>query len=208
MASFATFQANMNSLVRSTLHGCLGFGLVSVAAYSIWAFVPRIAGSEVGMYVLIALVYLGGAGLALCGLLQGENRLGRFYRMFLPAFFGYAVLWSLAWFLIQDPPGMALREWLGAAAGTLFFSWVCWKSLKKPAGFWIAALVIFQLHMLGYFAGGKWMYGVLRSGIEGWTKPQVAIVAKLGWGLFHGLGFGAGIGFALGWWQRGRAVVL
>lgn len=199
----------MKSLLRTTLHGSLGFAAVSLAAYSIWAFVPRTVGGEKGMYALIALVYLGGAGLAMSGLLQGENRLRRFYRMFLPAFFGYALLWSVAWFLIKEPPGSwRLREWIGAAAGTLFFSWVCWNSLKKPAGFGIAALVLFALHTLGYFVGGKWMYGLLGSGIEGWTKPQVAIVAKLGWGLFHGLGFGAGIGFALGWWQRGRADAL
>lgn len=188
----------MNPILRSTLHGAFGFAAVSLAAYSIWAFVPRLAGSEYGMYALIALVYLGGAGLALCGLLQGEKRLGRFYRMFLPAFFGYALLWSLAWFVVKGRPG----EWLGAAAGTLFFSIVCWLWLKRPSGFWIGALVLFVLHTAGYFIGGKWMYGLLDAGIEGWAKPQVAIVAKLGWGLFHGLGFGAGIGFALGWWQR------
>jgi hypothetical protein len=127
----------MKSLLRTTLHGSFGFAAVSVAAYSIWAFVPRTVGGEKGMYALIALVYLGGAGLAMSGLLQGENRLRRFYRMFLPAFFGYALLWSVAWFLIKEPPGgWRLREWIGAAAGTLFFSWVCWNSLKKPAGFW------------------------------------------------------------------------
>ena len=189
----------MNSTLLSTLHGSLGFAAVSVAAYSIWAFAPRIAGSEIGMYALIALVYLGGAGLALCGLLHGENRLRRFYRLFLPAFFGYALLWSLAWFVIKGRPG----EWIGAAAGTLFFACVSWNSQKRPSGFWIAALMLFVLHTMGYFIGGKWMYGILASGIDGWSKPQVAIVAKLGWGLFHGLGFGAGIGFALGWWQRG-----
>jgi len=188
----------MNSILRSTLHGSLGFAVVSIAAYSIWAFVPRIAGSEVGMYALIALVYLGGAGLALCGLLHGENRLRRFYRLFLPAFFGYALLWSLAWFVIKGRPG----EWVGAMAGTLFFAFVAWNSLGRARGFWIAALVLFAMHTLGYFIGGKWMYGILASGIEGWAKPEVAIVAKLGWGFFHGLGFGAGIGFALGWWQR------
>ncbi len=188
----------MNPILRSTLHGSLGFAAVSIAAYSIWAFVPRIAGSEVGMYALIALVYLGGAGLALCGLLHGQNRLPRFYRLFLPAFFGYALLWSLAWFVIKGRPG----EWIGAIAGTLFFAFVAWNSLGRARGFWIAALMLFVLHTVGYFIGGKWMYGMLASGIEGWAKPQVAIVAKLGWGLFYGLGFGAGIGFALGWWQR------
>ncbi|MBL9133735.1 MAG: hypothetical protein JNG86_21170 [Verrucomicrobiaceae bacterium] len=200
----------MNRTFLSTLHGSVGFALVSIAAYSIWAFVPRLGGSEIGMYALIALVFLGGTGLALCGLLRGENRLRRFYAMFLPAFAGYAVLWSLAWFMIKLPStswlGVQARpsEWIGAAAGTLFFSWMAWRSVKKPSGFWIGALVLFALHTAGYFIGGKWMYGTLGSGIEGWDKAQVAAVAKLGWGLFHGLGFGAGIGFALGWWQRGR----
>ena len=46
------------------------------------------------------------------------------------------------------------------------------------------------------------MYGLLDRGIEGWEPKQVAVVAKLGWGLFHGLGFGAGMGFAFAWWQR------
>ena len=191
----------MNALLRSTLHGSLGLGLVSLMAYSVWAFVPRIAGSEVGMYALIALVYLLGSGFALCGLLQGENRLKRFYALFLPAFGGYAVLWSLAWFLIKHEQ----REWIAALAGTLFFAWVAWMKLGKARGFWIGAVVLFGLHTAGYFLGGKWMYGLLDHGIEGWAKPQVAIVAKLGWGLFHGLGFGAGIGFALGWWQRRTA---
>ncbi len=122
----------------------------------------------------------------------------RFYRMFLPAFGGYAVLWSLAWFLIQGRPG----EWMGALAGTLFFAWVAWRSVGRVPGFLVGAVVLFALHTAGYFIGGKWMYGILGRGIEGWTKPEVAVLAKLGWGLFHGLGFGAGIGFALGWWQR------
>lgn len=200
----------MNPIFRSTLHGALGFAAVSIAAYSIWAFAPRVAGSEYGMYALIALVYLGGAGLALCGLLHGTRRLGRFYRMFLPAFFGYALLWSLAWFVVKGRPG----EWLGAAAGTLFFSAVCWLWLKRPPGFWVGALVLFVLHTVGYFMGGKWMYSVSKVDnvtlavakvfLEGVTRQQLGIVAKLGWGLFHGLGFGAGIGFSLGWWQRRR----
>lgn len=189
---------HMNVLFRSTLHGALGLGLVSLLAYSIWAFAPRVAGSEIGMYALIALVYLAGSGLALCGLLKGERRLRRFYAMFLPAFAGYSVLWSLAWFVIKHRPG----EWAGAVAGTLFFAWVIWLFLRKPPGFWVAAVLLFGLHTAGYFIGGSWMYGLLDHGMEGWERPQVAVVAKLGWGLFHGLGFGAGIGVLFGWWQR------
>lgn len=192
----------MNKILSSTLHGGLGFALVSTSAYSIWAFAPRLGGSELGMYALIALVFLAGTGLALCSLLHGERRLRRFYAFFLPAFGGYAALWTAAWFLIQGRPG----EWIGAAVGTLFFSWITWRAMHKPSGFTLGAITLFVLHTAGYFMGSEWMYGTLKNGIEGWERAQVAAVAKLGWGLFHGIGFGAGIGFALGWWQReGRA---
>jgi hypothetical protein len=186
------------TMIRSTFHGALAFALVSLAAYSVWAFAPRLGGSEVGMYGLITLVFLGGSGVALSGLLHGVQRLRRFYAFFLPAFMGYAVLWSLAWFWMKG-------EWTGAAAGTLCFAFITWRALGRPRGFWAGAAALFALHTAGYFLGGKWMYGVLESGITGWTRPEVAIVAKLGWGLFYGLGFGAGIGLALGWWQRERA---
>ena len=185
-------------ILLATLHGSIGFALVSLGAYSIWAFAPRSGGSELGMYALIAFVFLVGTGVALAGLLRGEHRVRRFYAFFLPAFLGYAVLWSAAWFLLKGRPG----EWVGAAAGTLFFSWIAWRSLRKPGGFAVGALVLFVLHTAGYFLGSAWMYGTLKAGIEGWERPEVAALAKLGWGLFHGIGFGAGIGFALSWWQR------
>lgn len=188
----------MKALFRSTIHGSLGFAVVSLAAFSIWAFVPKLAGSELGMYALIALVFLVGAGVAMSGLLQGEHRLRRFYWFFLPAFLSYAVVWSLAWFLIKG----RTSEWIGAGAGTLLFAWITWLSLERARGFWMAAVMLFALHSLGYFVGSEWMYGVLARGIQGWNKPQVALIAKLGWGLFYGLGFGAGIGFILGYWQR------
>lgn len=188
----------MPALLRSTTLGAIGFGLISVLAYSIWAFAPRIAGSETGMYAAIALVFLAGSGLAMSHLLHGTRRLHRFYAFFLPAFFSYALLWSLAWFIIKGRNS----EWIGAAVGTLCFSIITWRSLGKRSGFWLGAVVLFALHTLGYFVGGQWMYGVLAAGIQGLSKPHVAIIAKLGWGLFYGLGFGAGIGFALGWWQR------
>ncbi len=188
----------MHPLLRSTLHGSFGFTLVSLAAYSIWAFAPRLGGSEIGMYILIALVFLSGSGLTMSGLLTGPSRLRRFYILFIPAFTGYAILWSLAWFVIKDRPG----EWIGAISGILFFAAFAWFMLGRPRGFWLATIVLFALHTLGYFMGGQCMYGLLHSGISGWSKPHVAILAKLSWGLCHGIGFGAGIGFALGRWQQ------
>ena len=60
----------------------------------------------------------------------------------------------------------------------------------------------FVAHSLGYFIGSEWMYGVLEHGLADLKKPQVALAAKLGWGLFYGLGFGAGIGAAFHHAQR------
>jgi hypothetical protein len=64
------------------------------------------------------------------------------------------------------------------------------------SAFAFTGLIVFIAHSLGYFLGGEWMYGTLRNGLAGMAKPQVALAAKLGWGLFYGLGFGAGIGAA------------
>jgi len=187
-------------MIRSLLHGSLGLGFLSLAAYSIWAFVPSIAGSEKGMYALIALVYLGGSGLILGGLLQGEQRVRRFYRLFLPAFFTYALVWSAAWFLLKGRPG----EWTGSAAGTFVMALLLWRGLGKPPHFLLGALMLFLLHSAGYFAGSAWMYDTLKNGLSTLDKPAVAIAAKLGWGLLHGLGFGAGLGAVLALWQRGH----
>jgi hypothetical protein len=46
------------------------------------------------------------------------------------------------------------------------------------------------------------MYDVLKNGLGTLDKPSVAIAAKLGWGLLHGLGFGAGLGAVLALWQH------
>ncbi len=199
LGSGSTFKHKlMRSVLRSTLFGSVVFAAVSLAAYSIWAFVPKVAGSEKGMYAIIAVVYLAGACAGLSWLLDGERRLPRFCGLFLPAFICYALAWSLAWFVIKGLPG----EWTGSAAGSLCFAFIAWRSLGRPQGFWLAALMLFVLHSAGYFAGRLWMYGILDHGIEGWTKPRVAMAAKLGWGVFHGLGFGAGIGYAIARWQR------
>ena len=59
--------------------------------------------------------------------------------------------------------------------------------------------VLFLTHSAGYFAGGYAMYHFPKSGtgwLEGVSKQNLGIVAKLLWGICYGAGFGAGIGHA------------
>jgi hypothetical protein len=184
------------SLLKDTGHGGLGFAVVSIAAFSVWAFGAgcfRNLGGELGMYAAIAAVFLGLSGLVLGPLAGG---FGRFYKAFLPAFLVYAVVWTAAWFALPDKRG----EWIGAAAGCLVFAWIAMKMLGSTRGWLIAALALFVLHTAGYFAGDWAMYDVFvpKARAAGKGTPDFQhymTLAKLSWGLFYGLGFGAGIGW-------------
>ncbi len=184
------------SLLKDTLHGSIGFAVVSIAAFSVWAFGAgwfRNLGGELGMYAAIAAVFLGLSGLVLGPLAGG---VGRFYKAFLPAFFVYAVVWTAAWFALPDKRG----EWIGAAAGCLVFAWISMKMLGSTRGWLIAALALFVLHTAGYFAGDWSMYDVFVPKAKAAGKGSADFqhymtLAKLSWGLFYGLGFGAGIGW-------------
>jgi hypothetical protein len=180
------------SLVRDVIHGALGFALVSIAAFSVWAFAAplfRHAGGELGMYAAIAAVFLGLSGIALGPVAGGA---GRFYRAFLPAFFAYALIWCVAWFGLKGRAG----EWIGAAAGCLAFAIISMRMLGCMRGWVVAALALFVLHTAGYFAGDWAMYDFwLADRNAKIPRPEAAMLAKLSWGLCYGLGFGAGIGW-------------
>ncbi len=84
------------TLTFSILYGGIGFGVVSVIAYSIWAF--RLIRGQGPMYASIALVYLLLSGWVLSRLTLGPKNQIRFTALFAVAFLGYAVLWCLFWF--------------------------------------------------------------------------------------------------------------
>ncbi len=173
------------------------FTIVSLAGFSVWAF----AGGwfyknvgEAGLYVACAIVFVGLAGLLMNPLLHGPNRIGRFYKAFVPAFLIYAVIWSVCWFALKFGPG----EWLGSFLGCAAFAFVLGKMLKSTHGLWKVIVVLFLAHSAGYFLGGI-AYGTMRTPPEflsDLSRSQLGLIAKMLWGLFYGLGFGAGIGYA------------
>ena len=195
--------------IRSLLIGSLGFAAVSVAAFSLWAFGGKwfhAHGGDAAMYSAIAAVFLVLSGAILHKLIRGERPLARFYGAFVPAFFAYAVLWCVAWFVVKGSTG----EWLGSLSGSFAFAAVVTKRLGGKASICLTGLSVFIAHSLGYFLGGKLMYGILGGAFadcfRGLSKEQIGVVAKLGWGLLYGLGLGAGIGIAFDRAQRGRPV--
>ena len=175
---------------RSVGIGTTGFTLASLAAYSVWAFGGRSlyrSIGEGGLYAVCAVVFILLGSILLRPLTR--ITLARFSAIFTTAFLAYAIAWCAAWFGAKGRPG----EWLGSLAGSIAFCFVLAAWFKSWRAFLISSLVLFVAHSIGYFAG-SWSYYTFRR--------EHAAVAKLAWGFLHGLGMGAGLGFAFYQVQR------
>jgi hypothetical protein len=187
------------------LRGGFGFAVVSLAGFSVWALGGKWLQARIGeggLYAACLLVFLAMSGLLLCPLVRGPRPLLRFYSIFVPAFFAYAVVWCAAWFAWRFGTG----EWVGSLAGSVVFVAVTGLRFGNYRGFLGACVVLFACHSAGYFLGGQWMRWVTGpSGAVLWaglSKAQRSVLAELGWGLFYGVGFGLGIGFVFYNFQR------
>ena len=173
------------SLASSVLYGALSFAAVSAAAYSIWAF--RLVRQEAVLYSAIAVVYLGLGGLALGRLVVAPGAWKRFPLLFAAAFFAYAIGWCAFWFGLR---GKALADLWGALAGLAAMTWLLQSAFGTRPGFLRLLLVLFVCHSAGYYLGGE-LYAHFRGS-----------TGRLLWGIAHGLGFGAGLGYVLRALQR------
>ncbi|HVY72192.1 MAG TPA: hypothetical protein VHH73_19825 [Verrucomicrobiae bacterium] len=186
-------------LLQSFIHGIAGFTLLSVAGFAPWA----IAGKwlyqhigETGLYVVCAAVFIGLSGPLLHGLVIGPGSLGRFYKLFAPAFSAYSVLWITGWMLLRGHPGSVA----GLLGGTVAMGWILARTFGAEETIKIIA-ALFVLNSLGYFIGG-----VVEGSVIGMkslaffgdpmSKRSQAVTAKLLWGVCYGAGFGAGLGLA------------
>ena len=166
-------------LWRDLLLGTLGFAACSVAAYAPWAFGHRwfaAHGGDALLYPVIAALYLVLPAFVLHPLAGGRTR---FAAVFLPSFLAYAAAWCGAYFLLKG----RTAEGAASAAGAAAFTWTACAIRRKFPAFPLACLVFFAAHSAGYFAGAE-AYARLRGS-----------AGMLAWGLFHGLGMGAGIGW-------------
>lgn len=171
----------------ASLYCCYGmpyaafvYGVVSVIAYSIWAF--GIVKGQAPMYTTIALIYFGLSGLSLSRLVIIPGVRLKFCLFFAFAFLVYAVFWCLFWFGLK---GRYEADLWGAAVGLLAMTWLFQKAFQKRSGFLVMFAVLFTCYTLGYYLGD-----VANSIVGG-------KFGKLLWGAGHGLGFGAGLGYLL-----------
>lgn len=177
--------------------GAWRFGLVSVGGFGPWAFetflLPKGA-SETLLYVACLVFFIVFAEIFLAPLVKAPHAFKLFNRAFVPAFVAYAVIWSAFWFAFKFGRG----EWLGLAAGCAAFALILGKMLGAKNGYLKAIAVLIIAHAAGYFLG-SYIFSLRRHApgfLASWPKRDILTAAKLAWGLFYGLGFGAGIGYA------------
>jgi hypothetical protein len=176
----APAPARFTSGAMAMLYGAASFGVVSAAAYSIWAFhwVP----GPYAMYASIALVYLGLGGLALSRLVNARGTAGRFTALFALSFLAYAVCWCACWFGLH---GRYYADFWGALMGLTAMTVMMRSALGSTANLTRLLVGLLVCHSAGYYLGGE-----LHAALHG-------VAGKLLWGACHGLGFGAGIGYVL-----------
>jgi hypothetical protein len=162
------------------LYGGISFSLVSVLAYSIWAF--RLIPGTAAMYSTIAAVYLGLAGFALSRLISSPKQRKRFPLLFAIGFFLYAICWCAFWFGLR---GKYQADLWGAAVGLAAMAWIIRRPFEPSVPFLAAFGALFTFHTLGYTLGEE-LYAVIRGS-----------TGRLMWGAAHGAGFGAGLGYLL-----------
>jgi hypothetical protein len=203
----ASGQARVPSLAQTIVTSTAGFTVASLVVYGSWALHGRALYQHLGQpgaYAIWAAVFILLAGGLLNPAVIGPKSLGRFYALFGIAFAAYAVLWSVSWFRLGGKTG----EWVGSFAGTTALALVLAGGFGLKAGAWRIVVGLFVLHSAGYFAGSA-LFDFFRGADEQhWlheymSRPTRRWVAMLSWGFAHGIGLGAGLGYALFTCQSG-----
>jgi hypothetical protein len=199
-AKAAGTEVHVPSLTASVWRGTIGFTIVSVAGFVPWAIfgrsLHRLVG-ELGMYLGCMAVFIGLSGLLMHRLILGPGSLSRFYKLFSAAFAAYSVGWMAGWMVLRGHPGSIA----GLLAGTAMMGWMMTRAFDARDATFKVIAVLFVLNSLGYFIGGWAEAGVMGMkeptlfGVAVARKVQVR-TAMLLWGVFYGLGFGAGLGWA------------
>ncbi|MBH55130.1 MAG: hypothetical protein CMI18_12400 [Opitutaceae bacterium] len=154
--------------------------IVTVIAYSIWAF--RLVPGAGPMFASIAVIYMVLSGISLSRLVHKPGSVVKFCIFFALAFLVYSIFWCFFWFGLK---GQYHADLYGSFLGLAALTWLFMKAFEKSTGFLPLFSVLFTCHTIGYYMGGEGYYFV--GGPTG----------RLLWGVGHGLGFGAGLGYLI-----------
>ncbi|NBR84638.1 MAG: hypothetical protein EBS84_02235 [Proteobacteria bacterium] len=190
------------TLRQSLFIGGVGFGLVGLAAFAVWALGGRELGKAIGeggLYAACALVFIGLAGAVFGQLVIGPGGTRRIYALFTVAFTAYSVVWTGAWFGLH---GTLAAEVAGAVLGSLAMAGVLVAGFGAERECLRAATVLVVLNALGYFVGEVWWRWVPGDGGarlfgEMLNREQRVLLSQLGWGVLFGGGFGSGVGYVI-----------
>lgn len=141
------------------------------------------------MYAACALVFLGLTAPLLHRLIIGPGSMARFYKVFCPAFAAYSVAWIVGWMALRGHPGSIV----GLFAGTMVMACMLVAAFDALRSVVKVFLALFISNSIGYFVGGI---------SEAMLIKQYPLYAKLSWGLFYGIGLGAGLGLAFHFCQE------
>lgn len=187
---------------QSLFIGGVGFGLVGLAAFGVWAVGGKALGQAIGeggLYAVCALVFIGLAGVVFGQLVIGPGGTRRIYGLFLLAFGSYSALWTAAWFGLR---GTLTAEVAGAVLGAAAMAGVLAWGFGAGRDFLRVAAALILLNALGYFLGEvwwRWLPGEGGAQLLGglFNRPQRVMLSMLGWGVVFGAFFGAGVGYAI-----------
>lgn len=149
------------------------------------------------MYAVCAALFVVLSGPLLHRLILGSGSLWRFYALFAAAFLAYAVIWCSLWFGVR----FRFNDYAGLIAGSAAFGGVVAWSFGATRMALKAILAIVVLHTPGYWLGDlayARLGGMKSLVLAAWSfdHQTCVLLGRLAWGLFYGLGFGAGIGLA------------
>ena len=165
---------------KGMLYGAIAFGVVSVIAYSIWAF--RLVPGRYPMWGSIAVVYLGLSGFALGQLVVKPKSTMKFFGLFALSFFLYALSYCVFWFGLK---GKFQADLFGSFLGLVIMAALFRSAFGSQQALLPLVSVLFTCHTLGYYLGGE-LHGLVPGSL-----------GRILWGLGHGLGFGAGLGYVM-----------
>ncbi|MCB1230391.1 MAG: hypothetical protein KDN19_09005 [Verrucomicrobiae bacterium] len=174
----------MNNKLHTILLAILCFTLVTLIAYSSWAFRLPWIKSEITLYLTCTIIFFSLGAVSLYPLVKTTTSFKRFAMVFFIGFIAYAICWCLSWMTLYNKVGELGGSLLGLAA----MIWIFQVGLGRPTKWWLALPILFLTHTIGYHLG-EW--------IHAHYSHSHTSLARLGWGLFHGLGFGTGLAIVL-----------